>query len=184
MKDLAQNVIFSFMISGSWRTYTGWKIRFAHTFAPGAKMQMPWMQHICYSANSRANVIDNIKHIQYTLYLKTIFVMPWLKSIIASIVVKHRYISQQISFSRHCLRHLHMNSHDSKCVAFTALAFWHRVQMYSANLIFHPVHVLLIILLLWDTMSHANVLNKYIKWKKYPLQKLLLCISHFSNFLS
>ena len=30
---------------------TGWKIRFAFTFAPGAKMQMPWTQHICYSAD-------------------------------------------------------------------------------------------------------------------------------------
>ena len=35
---------------------------------------------------------------------------------------------------------LHMNSHHSKCVAFTALALWHRVHAnVRANLIFHPV---------------------------------------------
>ena len=31
--------------------------------APGAKMQMPRMQHICYSANSCANVINHLKRI-------------------------------------------------------------------------------------------------------------------------
>ena len=30
-----------------------------------------------------------------------------------------------------CRSHLHMNSHDSKCVVFTAFAFWHRVGMLS-----------------------------------------------------
>ena len=29
-----------------------------------------------------------------------------------------------------CWSHLHMNSHYSKCVAFAAFAFWHRVPMW------------------------------------------------------
>ena len=92
-------------------------------------MQMQWMQHICYSANLCANVIDNLKR-TYSLYLKIIFVMPWLKSEITSSVVKYRRVSQRISFKRRCLKHLHMNLHHSKCVAFTAFAFWHRVRMW------------------------------------------------------
>ena len=114
-------------------TFTGWKIKFALTLALGAKMQMPWMQHICYSANSCANFIDNLKRI-YSPFENN-FVMPWLKGKITSSVVKYRTISERISFNRLCLKHLHMNSHYSKCVAFTAFAFT------SANMIFHPVFV-------------------------------------------
>ena len=44
-------------------TDTGWKIIFALTLVPGAKMQMLWMQHIYYSVNSCANVINNLKRI-------------------------------------------------------------------------------------------------------------------------
>ena len=56
--------------------------------------------------------------------------MPWLKGKIASSVVKYRRISQRLSFKRHCLKHLHMSLHYSKCVAFTAFAFLHRVRMW------------------------------------------------------
>ena len=42
---------------------TGWKITFATHSHRVPWMQMPWMQHICYSANQCANVIDNLKHI-------------------------------------------------------------------------------------------------------------------------
>ena len=31
------------------------------TLAPGAKMQIPRMQHICYGANSCENVINHLK---------------------------------------------------------------------------------------------------------------------------
>ena len=57
--------------------------------------------------------------------------MPRLKGKIASSVVKYRGISQRISFKRNCLKHLHMNLHYSKCDAFTAFAFWHRVRMWA-----------------------------------------------------
>ena len=65
------------------------------------------------------------------LCLKIIFVRPWLKDKITWRVVKYRHISHPISFNWHRLKHLHMNSHHSKCVAFAAFAFWHRVPMWG-----------------------------------------------------
>ena len=57
-------------------------------------------------------------------------VRPWLKDKIIWSVVKYQHISHQISYNWHRLKHLHMNSHHSKCVAFAAFAFWHRVPMW------------------------------------------------------
>ena len=64
--------------------------------------------------------------------------MPWLKGKIASSVVKYRRISPRLSFKRHCLKHLHIDSHYSKCVAFTAFAFTAPGANVWANVIFHP----------------------------------------------
>ena len=53
-----------------------------------------------------------------------------LKGKRASNLVKYQRISQRISFTDiACAKHLRMTSLYSKCVAFTAFAFWHRVLM-------------------------------------------------------
>ena len=64
------------------------------------------------------------------LCLKIIFVRPRLRDKIIRSVVKYRHISHPISFNWHRLKHLLMNSYHSKCVAFAAFAFWHRVPMW------------------------------------------------------
>ena len=41
---------------------TGWKIIVALTLAAGTEIQMPRMQHICYGANSCANVSSDVNY--------------------------------------------------------------------------------------------------------------------------
>ena len=85
-----------------------------------------------HSANSCANVIDNLKRI-YSLF-KSHFCDAM------SSVVKYRRISQRISFNRHCLKPLHMNLHHSKLMCCThGICILAPGANVSANMIFHPV---------------------------------------------